>query len=83
MQMFETNRFEFVPFRNLRSPTTTSTKTSPKNLPLLCSNYFAINPSYSRRSIWAKYPKIKLVREALKKKKKKKERFALVRSCCF
>ena len=69
MQMFETNRFEFVSFRNLRSTTDTSTKTSPKILPLLCSKCFVIIPSYLRRSIWAKYPKIKLVRVVLELKK--------------
>ena len=81
MQMFETNRFEFVPFRYLRSTAATSTKTSPRILPLLCTNYFGIIPSYSRRSIWAKYPKIKLVRVVLELKKKS-ERFVFARSRC-
>ena len=46
----------------LRSMTATSTKMSPQNKTLLYYKSFAIIPSRSRPTIWAKYPKNKLVR---------------------
>ena len=46
----------------LRSTTATSTKTSPQNRTLVYCKSFAIIPSRSRRTMWAKYPKNKLVR---------------------
>ena len=46
----------------LRSTTATSTKTSPQNRTLLNHKSVAIIQSRSRRTMWAKYPKNKLVR---------------------
>ena len=47
---------------NLRSTTATSTKTSPQNITLRYRKFIAVRPSRSRRTMWAKYPKNKLVR---------------------
>ena len=46
----------------LRSTTATSTKPSPQNVTLHCRELLAVRPSPSRRTLWAKYPKKKLVR---------------------
>ena len=45
----------------LRSTTAMSTKTSPQNIALLYHKSFAIIPSCSLLTIWAKCPKNKLV----------------------
>ena len=46
----------------LRSTTVSSTKTSLQNITLQYRKVFAISPSRSCRTMWAKYPKHKLVR---------------------
>ena len=39
----------------------TSTKTSPQNITLNYRKFLELRPSRSRRTMWAKYPKNKLV----------------------
>ena len=46
----------------LRATTATPTKPSPQNITLHCRELLAVRPSPSRRTMWAKYPKNKLVR---------------------
>ena len=46
----------------LQSTTATSTKTSPQNITLHYRKFLAVRPSSSRSTMWAEYPKNKLVR---------------------
>ena len=57
-----------VKLPNLRSTTAKLTKTSPHNITLNYCNSLAIIPSRSRVTMWAKYPKNKLVRAVSKLK---------------
>ena len=47
---------------SLRSTTATATKTSPQNITLHYRKFLAVRPSCSRRTMWVKYPKNRLVR---------------------
>ena len=50
------------PQRDLKFQDGDVEETSPQNITLLWYKPFAIIPSRSRRTMWAKYPKNKLVR---------------------
>ena len=58
--------------------TVTSRKTSPQDITLHYRKFLAVGPSRSLRTMWAKYPKNKLVR-AVSEQKIENYRFTLVR----
>ena len=46
----------------VRSTKAKLTKTSPQNITLHYRKFLAVRPSRSRRTMWAKYPKNKVIR---------------------